>query len=327
MAKVIGRTGALGLGIESTRGTSVAPDFFIPVQSHSFDDKVEYIKNDSAMGRIEEFNAADIVKLWSEGDYSGKIFLDSVGAELTMLFGQSPTSTERGSSDVFDHAYALANNNSHKSGTIAYVDDIQDVRFPYCVINTWALEIAVDDYVKRTISLIGKSSESAAGNTPVFTDEVEFIPSQVSLKLAANKAGLDGATALNVTAFNMEVAKNAEAQYALGSTNPEDIINKQFGVTGSIEMYFESTTQRAYVLTNVHRAIRVAMLDSSVNLGSGHNPELRFDLSEVVFEEFERGWDANDPLKQTLNFEALFSIADGDSITARLTNTQTGSNY
>jgi hypothetical protein len=117
------------------------------------------------------------------------------------------------------------------------------------------------------------------------------------------------------------------ALYVLGSNEPQDIINKQFSVTGTIELYFEATTQRALVFGNTHQAIRLDMLDTATNLGSGHNPQLRFDLNEVVFEEFERGWDANDPLKQTLNFTALYSQADSSMIGARLTNTQTGSNY
>lgn len=320
MAKVIGRTGAIGIGVESTQGTSVAPTYWVPVQSYSFDDKVEYVKNDSAMGRIEEYNDADIVKLWGEGEYSGKIFLNSVGAELVGVFGQSPTSAERGTSDVYDHSYDLLNSNDHKSLTIGYEDAIQDVRFPFGMVNTWGLEVANDDYIKRTISLISKKSASAT-NTPAFTNEVEFIPSQISLKLASAQSGLDAASAINVTAFNMEINKNAEALYALGSNEPEDIINKQFTVTGSIELYFEDTTQRAYVFGNTHRAIRVDMIDTTIDLGTSHNPQLRFDLNEVVFEEFERGWDSNDPLKQTLNFEALYNLADGELITARLTNT------
>lgn len=326
MAKVIGRTGAIGIAVEATQGTAVAPTFFVPVQSYSFDDKVEYVKNDSAMGRIEEFNDADIIKEWSEGEYGGKVFIDSIGAELTALFGQSPTTAERGTSDVYDHSYELANNNDHKSLSVSYVDDVQDVRSPFAMINTWSLEVAVDDYVKRTVNLIGKKSATVT-NAPAFTNEVEFIPSMVSLKLASNAAGLDAATAINVTSFNMEVNKNAEALYVLGSKQPEDIINKQFGVTGSIELYFENTTYRDYVFANTHRAVRLAMVDTTVNLGSGHNPELRFDLNEVVFSEFERGWDANDPLKQTLNFEALVSVTDDAMISARLTNLQDGSDY
>ena len=326
MAKVIGRTGAIGIAVEGTKGTPLAPTFFVPVQSYSFDDKVEYVKNDSAMGRIEAFNDADIIKRWSEGEYGGKIFIDSVGAELTAVFGASPTTAERGTSDVYDHTYELANNNDHKSLSVSYVDDILDIRSPYAMVNTWALEVAVDDYVKRTISLIGKKSATVT-NSPAFTDEVEFIPSMVSLKLATNLAGLDGASPINVLSFNMEIAKNAEALYVLGSNEPSDIINKQFGVTGSIEMYFENTTYRDYVLNGTKRAGRLSMVDTGINLGTGHNPELRFDLASMVFTEGERGWDANDPLKLTLNYEALVSVSDDSMITARLTNLQDGSDY
>lgn len=326
MAKVIGRTGAIGIAVEATKGTTLAPTFWVPVKSYSFDDKVEYVKNDSAMGRIEENNDADIIKLWAEGEYGGKIFLNSVGAELTAVFGTSPSSVQRGGSGVYDHTYALANNNNHDSLCIGYEDGLQDLRFPYGMVNSWALEVAVDDYVMRTINLISKKSASAS-NTPAFTNEVEFIPSQVACKLASTAAGLDAASAINVTSFNLEIAKNAEALYILGSNEPEDIINKQFSVTGTIELYFESTTQRAYVFGNTHRAVRIDMTDTATDLGSGHNPQLRFDLNEVVFEEFERGWDANDPLKQTLTFTALYSQADSSMIASRLTNLQTGSNY
>lgn len=326
MAKIIGRTSAIGIAVEDTQGTALAATHWVPVKSYSFDDKVEYVKNDSAMGRIEEFNTADIVKLWSEGEYSGKIFIESVGEELTAVFGASPTSVERGTSDVYDHTYALANNNDHKSLTLSYADDIQDYRFPFCMVDSYSLEVAVDDYVMRTVKLVGKKGATAT-NTPSFTDEVEFIPSQVSVKLATAIAGLDAATAINVTNFTLEIAKNVEALYVLGSNEPSDIINKQFNVTGTIEMYFESITERNYALTDAHRAVRLDMVDTAVDLGTGHNPQLRFDLSEVVFEEFERGWDANDPLKLTLNFEALYKAADTALLTARLTNVETGSDY
>lgn len=322
MAKVIGRTGAIGIGVESTKGTAVAAAFWLPVKSYSLDDKVEYVKNDSAMGNISEFNGADIVKLWAEGEYSGKIFLDSVGEELVALFGQSPTSVERTTTDVFDHTYAMLNSNDHKSLTVAYEDDIQELAFPFAMINTWSLEVAVDDYVMRTVNLISQKSESAT-HTPSFADEIEFIPSQITFKLASAQSGLNAASAINVTAFNLEVNKNVEALYVLGSNEPEDIINKQLAVTGSVELYFEDETQRDLVFGNTHRAIRIDMKDTTVDLGGGHNPQLYFDLNEVVFEEFERSWDSNDPLKQTLNFEALYSIADGAIISARLTNTET----
>lgn len=323
MAKVIGRTGAIGIGLESTRGTAVAPAYWVPVQSYSVDDNVEYVKNDSALGVIAEHNAADITKRWSEGDYSGKIFLDSVGEELAAVLGATPSSSQRASSGVYDHTYIMTNNNQHKSLTVAYKDGVQDVRMPFCMVNTWSLDIVVDDYVKRTISLMGKKSADAS-NTAAFTDENEFIPKDGVFKVASSQAGLAGASAVNITAFSMEIAKNPEAVYALGSNEPEDIINKQFAVTGSVELYFEDETFRDYALDGTKRAMRIQLLDTDTDLGSSHNPELYFDFYNVVFDEFSRSWDANDPLKQTLNFEALYSITDSTLLTCRLTNTESG---
>lgn len=322
MAKIIGRTGAIGIGIESTKGTPVAATYWVPVQGYSFDDKLEVVKNDSAMGRIEEYNDADIVKLWAEGDYDGKLFLNSVGAELVAVFGKSPTSVQRTTTGVYDHAYTVENTNNHKALTVCYEDAIQERAFPFGMVNSWSLEVAVDDYVKRTISLTSKKSASAT-HTPAFTNEIEFIPSQISFKTATNQAGLGAASAINVTAFNMEINKNAEALYVLGSNEPNDIINKQFAVTGSVELYFEDVTHRDIVFANTHKAIRIRMTDPNTVIGTSgsHNPELYFDLNDVVFEEYERSWDSNDPLTQTLNFEALYSVADSSMITARLTNT------
>lgn len=322
MAKIIGRTGAVGIGIESTKGTKVAAAYWVPVQSYSVDDHVELIKNDSAMGNITEFNAANIIKLWSEGEYEGKLFLSSVGAELVALFGKSPTSAQRTTTGVYDHAFTLQNDNNHKALTVAYEDAIQELSFPFSMIDSWALEVAVDDYVKRTVAFTGKKS-STSTHTPAFTNEIEFIPSHIVCKLASTAAGLGAASPISVTAFNMEIKKNAEPLYVLGSNEPQDIINKQFGVTGSIELYFENVTYRDYVMNNTHQAIRIDMVDTATIIGTSgsHNPELYFDLNEVVFDEYERSWDSNDPLSQTLNFEALFSIADSAMISARLTNT------
>ena len=319
MTKIIGRTGAIGIGIEATKGTPVAAQYWIPVEGYSYDDKVEKIKNESAMGRIEEMNASNIIKRWGEGDYDGKIFLNSVGAELVALFGQSPTSVQRAVTGVYDHSFALLNNNNHKSLTLAYKDAVEEESFPFAMIDSWSLDVAVDDYVKRTVSLMGKKSGSAS-HTPAFVNEVEFIPSQVTFKMADAQSGLAAASAINVTHFSMEVKKNVETIHVLGSEEPQDVINKQFNVTGSIELYFENTTYKTMVMTDLKKALRIQMKDTVTDLGSGHNPELYFDLNQVTFDEFERGWSSNDPLSQTLSFEALFNMTDAAMISARLTN-------
>lgn len=322
MTKDIGRVGAIGLGVESTRGTAVAPAYWIPVETLDFDDQVEYIKNNSAMGRIEENNDSDIAKLWAEGEYGGKIYLDSVGEELRLVFGQSPSSVQRAATGVYDHTFTLQNDNNHDSGTIGFKDGVQDVRFPLGMVDRWSLSAAEGDYVKRTIALMSKKSASAS-NTVSVSDEHEFISTHIAFKQAADQASLDAAGEITVTNFQFEIAKNAEALYALGDNEPNDIVNKQFAVTGSFELFFEDETQRDLVFGGTKKAMRIDMTDTAVDLGSGHDPQLRFDFYNVSLEEFDRAWDGNEILRQTVNFEALYSISDAAMINARLTNTET----
>lgn len=325
MAKIIGRTSVLGIAKEATRGTAESSaSYFVPIQALDFDDKVEYVDNDSAMGSIIEKNDARITKLWAEGQYEGKVFLNSIGVELVSLFGGTPTSTQRTTTGVYDHVYALTNSNSHKSMTLFYEDGLQEVKFALAMIDTWSLECAVDDFVKRTVKLLSKKSGSAS-ITSSYTDEIEFIPSQITFKQASAQSGLDAADPISITNFQFEVAKNAEAAYVLGSNEPDDINNKQFAVTGSFELYFESTTQRTQVLTDLKKAMRIGMKDTATIIGSSgsHNPELYFDFHKCKFGEFERGWDKNDILTQKVTFEALLSISDSAIMAARLTNTVT----
>lgn len=321
MTKVIGRLSSIGLGKESTPGTAVAPSYWIPVRSVDFDDKVGMIDNDSAMGRIEELNDSEINQLWADGTYEGKIYLDSVGLELVGLFGQSPTSVQRTTTGVYDHTFALLNNNSHKSLTVGYKDGNQDLRYPYAMVDGWKFEAALDDYVKRTMTLMSKKSATAS-NTVSHTDEIEFIPDMISVYIEDEQGDLDGGTPIKVTNVQFEVKKNVEANYVLGSKEPDSLNNKQFSVEGSFEAYFESTTQRDYVFTKTQKAMRINMIDEDTIIGSSgsHNPQLYFDFFKAKFSEFSRGWDANDILKYTINFKAVYSIADTALIAARLTN-------
>jgi hypothetical protein len=320
MARQIGRLTSIGIAREATRGTGIASQYWVPVRELDFDDKVEYINNDSGFGRIEENTDSQIQQLYAEGSYGGKIFDRSVGVELCALFGAVPSSVQRGATGVYDHTWALTNTNQHSSMTVNIDEGNYDARYSLAMINSWQLEAVLDDYVRRTINLISKKS-AAATNTPSYTDENEFIPKHIVFKLATNLAGLDGASAINIRSFNIEINKNAEALYVLGSQEPSDIVNKQVAISGSIEAYYDDiTTFRNFVFANTRRAMRIDIVNTDVTIGGSHNPALRFDLANVRFGEFERGWDNNDVMTQTINFDAMFSIADSSMISGRLTN-------
>lgn len=320
MGRIIGRLVNIGLGKETTRGTSVAPTYWIPVTELEYDDKVNYIKNDSGMARIDEFNDAQINEEWAEGSYSGKIYDRSVGMELVGVFGQAPTSVQRTSTGVYDHTYALLNTNAHTALTVGYKEANDDLRYTMGMIDTWSMEAVHDNFVRRSVTIKSKKQASSS-NTVSITDENEFIPKHITLKLASALAGLDAASATEIIGFNLEISKNVEPLYVMGSNEPDDIANKQFAISGSFELYYEDQTVRDYVLNNTTRAMRIEMLSTTIIGSSGtHTPALRFDLSKVSFQENARKLDNNEFATNTVNFEGYFSIADSNSITARLTN-------
>lgn len=321
MAKFIGRTTVIGIATEVTRGTGVAADYSIPVENIDFDDKVEYIDNVSGLGRIEEINDSAIIKKWSEGSYDGKVFVNSLGVELVSLFGSADASPTTVASGVYQHDYTVTNTNTHSSASLSYEDALQDHRFARCMLNGWSLQVVTDDYIKRTASWMGMPSENVTHSPVAYSaTEAEFIPKNVTLKMASALAGLGAASAINVTAINIDFAKNVEALYVVGSDEPEDILNKQFSVSGSIEMFFEAETYRDYVFAGTKRAMRVTIENDAIDLGSGNHPTLELDFASVSFKDFVRGYDSNEFVTATISFNANYSLTDSAMVTAKLIN-------
>lgn len=277
------------------------------------------------MGNIMEKNDAIPNHRWGEGGYDGKVFDRSVGAELVALFGQAPVSTQRATTGVYDHVFEMLNTNQHKSLSLSYKDANESLRWAMAMLNSWNLEGATDNYVRRTAQYISKKATTGVAQTVGYTEENEFGPSDISFILGTvdNLASLDGASSIGATGGSIEFAKNAEAQYKLGSNEPDDIVNKQLAVTGTVDLFMDDTTYKALVLAGGKVSLRVLLKNTAIDLGSGHNPEIRIDLARVKLGEFEGGFDNNDVRTQTINFEGLFSLAAGKGVTARVTNRQT----
>jgi len=325
MSRIIGRLGSVGIAVEAVRGTAVAPLFWVPVTGKDFDDKVDYIDNDSGMGNIAEKNDAIVNHKWGEGGYDGKIFDRSVGVELVALFGQSPVSTQRASSGVYDHVFNLAQNNQHKSLSLSYKDANESLRWAMAMLNSWNLEGATDNYVRRTAQYISKKATTGVSQSVSYTEENEFGPSDISFSIGTvdSLSSLTGASSIGATGGSIEIAKNAEALYKLGTAEPDDIVNKQFAVTGTVDLFMDDTTYKALVLAGGKVSLRVKLLNTAIDLGSGHNPGLTIDLPRVKLGEFEGGFDNNDIRTQTISFEGLFSLVEAKAITATLTNRTT----
>jgi hypothetical protein len=328
MVRIISRLTKLGLGRETTRGTGVAPTYWIPVLEMSFDDTFDLKDNESGFGNLAAISDSQIVRKWGEGEFSGKIFDKSVGLEMVGVFGQLPTSVQRTTTGVYDNTYLMLQTNQHASLTAAMSDANYQGRFPLALVNTWSLEAEVGDYIRRTCNLLSKSSVSSS-ETPVYTNENEFIPKNMIVKLAAAgaiDATLDAATALKVRSVNFEINKNAEGLQVFGSNDLDDVVNKQVEITGEFELYYDDRTYQTLALAGTHQSMRIEMINTDIIIGTSgtHNPALRFQFPEVALEFPDRGFDNNDVSTITVAFRAMFNIAGAAQVTARVTNAVNG---
>src|SRR3954466_13018015 len=125
----IGRRAAVGLGVESTYGTEVAPTIWPKHTRFNFQRKNTRVENTSAMGRNESVNDSAIVEEWAEGDFEGKVYDQSIGYFLYNIFGSLVTSDNADSdASVKNHTFDVSSSNVAKSLTIARVDPLSSRR-------------------------------------------------------------------------------------------------------------------------------------------------------------------------------------------------------
>ena len=92
MTKWVGRRGALGFAKEATRGTAVAPTYWLPYESLDFDDKVEKQIQQSAFGVIADSDANYNVNKYAEGSFTAHLEDKAIGLILANVIGTAPTS-------------------------------------------------------------------------------------------------------------------------------------------------------------------------------------------------------------------------------------------
>ena len=103
----------------------------------------------------------------------------------------------------------------------------------------------------------------------------------------------------------------------MGTVEPEDILNQQISVEGSLELNLEDDTYRDYMLNGTYRAMQIAFTNGSSSI-------LTLQFPRVDFSEWESDYTLNEIAKQTINFKCNYDAANDLDIisTATLVNTQ-----
>lgn len=322
MTKFIGRQADFGIAKEAVRGTAEASAaFFLPKVSLSIDDGVDQIVDESSTGVIEDSPNASIVSKYAEGEIEGNIYDKSFGLLLLAALGQVSTSGPA-QSTVYTHSFTVLQTAQHPSLTLFLDDENQDYKYALGVLRSLELTVMLGQYARYKAAFRSKVGATAT-ISPTYSTENFFLPQHGTIKTATNLAGLGAASAINIRSVKLSIDKNSEDDRKIGSTDPVDILNKQFGVTGSLELVFNDNSFKTEMLGDTAKAMRIALTNTDVTIGTSLNPALTIDLAKVKFSKFERKYANGDIVTASVDFKAHYSLADAAMITAQLVTTQT----
>ena len=225
----VGARQEIAFKVESVRGTAVDPASgdWIPHTGQGFIPVTEYVTDDSGMGRIEGVNNEDISKEYSQGSVSMRLYDNFLTTLNRVIFGAAGSTVDTATT------YPVDNTNLHNSYTITCTDPVSgDTQYARAMLNTATITANTDDYVMLTMEFIA-GKEGTTTVTPGYsTTAATFEPDEITIGYATDFAGLSSPTTLTCKNFNLNIEKNVTIDWALGSTEVDEITNGRLGVTG-----------------------------------------------------------------------------------------------
>lgn len=318
MTKFAGRRGSLALALEDSRGvppTSSSDYFWVPFATMSFKDTVEEAREDQGMGVLADGDSKYVVMKMGEGEVEAQLYDKALGVVLAGVLGAVPSSS---GSNPYTHTYTLSNSNQHQSVSLYWSDPDRKDMYKLGMVDSFQISAEPSGIVNYTIGFKSKTADEWTTITPVFTSlGSKFLHQHVGVKLAAAVGDLTAATAISLKSLELTVSKNTMFDSVMGTVEPEDVLNQQIAVEGTLELNLEADTYRDYMLNGTYRAMEVA-------LTNGANSILTLRFPRVDFSEWEPDYTLNEIAKQTINFKANYDAANALDIisTATLVNTQ-----
>jgi len=318
MSKFIGATVDVGVAKEAVRGTAeAAASYWLPKISLSIDDTIEQAVDENSVGVIEDATDAKLVYKFAEGEIEAKIGDKSFG--LILLSALGSVSSSGPTDSAYTHTFSVLQSAQHPSLTLFVEDGNQDYKHALGMVTGLEISAEVGKIITHKTNFRAKVGATAT-LTPSYSAENMFLAQHIVFKTASTQAGLGAASAITIRSVNFKINKNVEDDKNLGSTEPTDILNKQFAIEGSLELVFDVNTMKTEMLADTVKAMRIDMINSDVLIGATSTPQLTFDFHAVKFSNFTRNYGNGDIVTATVDFKAFYKLADAKMVTCVLKN-------
>lgn len=322
-----GRKVAVGIGLEATNGTAVAPTYWAPHLDISFKDVTTGKMNESALGTIIKNNGKTNVLVEGDGSISTKLWVKGLYYWLALAFGQKATTQNvTGDTTAKEHSFKLRDDNHHLSSTVTIKEPNLDARFPNAMPDSATFTWTPDDFPKVELAMKSAKSSTASSTAAYTLDDTEFLPKHAMFKIADNLAGLDSAAAAkDIKSITLTITKNLQPQQTMDSKDSyAEILNGEFEVTVSIEKLYRDTTYRAMDYQDQRKALRLQFVDENNKAGTKTDTSLTFDIAVAAFSGYEPSYGVSDVATEKIEATMLLNVSNfQDSFVAKLVNKYT----
>jgi len=320
MSKFVGRLVQLGIARESSRGAGASPVYHLPRTSLSFDDKVVKTRSVGGLGKISDSEEALVTTKYGQGDIEGEIRSKSFGLLLYAMLGT--LSTAGPTDSAYTHSFTISQANQHQSLAFVVADSNTTELYKLVMLDSLEITAELDEVVRYAASFMSKSNVSTGLTVPVAVSEHKFTKKHLALKLASDISGLAAASAISVKSLSLNISKNLVLDDVLGTAEPEDILNRQLSVEGSITLNYEAETYKNYMVNGTNRAMQIAFTNTDALIGAATRPSLTIELPKVDFFDWEPDYSLDEIVTQTVSFKASRDLANAQDIihTCQLVN-------
>ncbi len=294
----------LGLAVEATLGTPVAPTGFIPLRSFKPQDNPKFVQDTGYRGQAVDLFGEYLGVVSGQYDIEGDAYPSSFGNILAMMFGQDTVS---GSASPYTHKFIpIATPPSFTLGDY-YVAGYR--QWPGNKASKLSIKFTPDAGLTYSATLLGFPSATAtAPVSQTFGTNPYFLGWEASLSI-----GGTANTKLNSFTLNLE-RKGAKALFsAANSQNPFDIFVGPLSADWDLSFYMEDDTEYTLALAQATKAVSVTLTQP------GTNYALTFTSSAVQFTKpaIDR---SKEYVGMKLTGSAVYNATDGSVITASLVN-------
>lgn len=258
----------MGLAVETTLGTAVAPTGFLPLTSFKPADDPTYIADDGMRGTA--FNMYGQYAGVRSSTYSmdGMVFPTSFGNVLATIFGLD---TVVGSAAPYTHTFSVVSPGPSLTLSDYYVAGFRQFAGARC--DKLSIKFTPDAGVSFTSDFLGFLSATGSEPSSKTFGAVPFFRGwQASITI-------DGSTDTQLESCTIDITRDkSKALFASNnSQNPFDVFLGPFDATYSLSFYMENDTEYAYALSQGTHVVVITFTDAT----SGDS--LKFTSSAVQF--------------------------------------------